>query len=111
VRQFTSEPLPLGIPEAYFNDISRASNLAKRETFRICCRDDFPESLGATLAPLLVIAGNQDPMLSPEFLQQEVVARIERARLARADCGHEIPIEKPAQSAALIEASLAGLRD
>ena len=111
VRQFTSEPLAEGILEAYFNDITRASELAKRETFRMCCRDDFSASLGATLAPTLVIAGNQDPMLSPEFLSQEVVARIKGARLARTDCGHEIPVERPAQAAALIEAFLAGLRD
>jgi non-heme chloroperoxidase len=110
VRQFTSAPLPEGILEAYFKDISRASELAKKETFRMCCRDDFSESLGATLAPTLVMAGDQDPMLSPEFLRQEVVARIERARLVHVDCGHEIPIERPAQAAALIEAFLAALR-
>jgi non-heme chloroperoxidase len=111
VRQFTSEPLPEATLQAYFNDISRASDVAKKETFRMCCRDDFSGSLGATLAPTLVIAGNQDPMLSPEFLHQEVVARIEGARLARTDCGHEIPVERPAHAAALIEAFLAGLRD
>src|ERR1035438_9588020 len=58
VRQFTSEPLAEGILEAYFNDISRASELAKRETFRMCCRDDFSGSLGdRTVAALLKAAG------------------------------------------------------
>jgi pimeloyl-ACP methyl ester carboxylesterase len=48
-------------------------------------------------------------MLSPDFLRQEVAFRIPRARLVQVDCGHEIPVERPAQMAALIEAFLAGL--
>jgi pimeloyl-ACP methyl ester carboxylesterase len=111
MRQFTGEPLPEGVIDAYFNDVSRASELAKKETFRMCCRDDFAPAIGSTRAPTLVIAGNQDPIFSPEFLRQEVVARIVGSRLARVDCGHEIPIERPAQAAALIEAFLAGLRE
>jgi non-heme chloroperoxidase len=111
VRQFTAVPLPEEIIDAYFNDVSRASDLAKRETFRMCCRDDFSHAVGSTTAPTLVVAGNQDPMLSPEFLREEIVARILGARLVRANCGHEIPIEKPAQAAALIEAFQAGLRE
>lgn len=110
-RQFASEPVTERILDAYFKDVSRASEIAKRETFRMCCRDDFSHALGATLAPTLVIAGSQDPMLSPEFLRLEVVARIKGARLAAVNCGHEIPIERPAEASALIEAFLAGLRE
>jgi pimeloyl-ACP methyl ester carboxylesterase len=109
VRQFTSEPLPEGIVDRYFHDVSRASDVAKRETFRMCCRDDFSSRLGETRAATLVMAGKHDPMLSPEFLRQEIVARIPRARLVQLDCGHEIPVERPAQAAALIEAFLAAL--
>jgi pimeloyl-ACP methyl ester carboxylesterase len=109
VKQFTSEPLPQAIVDAYFHDVSRASDVAKRETFRMCCRDDFSRRLEATRAPTLVLAGSHDPMLSPEFLRQEIAARIPRARLVRIDCGHEIPVERPAQAAALVEAFLAAL--
>jgi len=35
VNQFTSEPLSDEIIDAYFNDVSRASDKAKRETFRM----------------------------------------------------------------------------
>jgi pimeloyl-ACP methyl ester carboxylesterase len=111
MRQFTSEPLPEEIIDTYFNDVARASLTAKRETFRMCCRDDFSAAVASTVAPTLVIAGNQDPIFSPEFLRQEVVARIAGARLTCVDCGHEIPVERPAQAAALIEAFLAGLRE
>ena len=40
---------------------------------------------------------------------QEIAAKIPRARLVQLDCGHEIPVERPAQAAALIEAFLAAL--
>lgn len=109
VRQFTTEPLSDEIIEGYFNDVARASDLAKRETFRMCCRDDFSDALGSTRSPTLVLAGDHDPMLSPGFLRQHVAARIPRARLVRLNCGHEIPLERPAEAAALIEAFLAGL--
>jgi pimeloyl-ACP methyl ester carboxylesterase len=109
VRQFTSEPLPDEIVDDYFKDVSRASDRAKRETFKMLCRDDFADSLSSTTAPTLVMAGTHDPILSPDFLRPEIVARIPNARLVQIDCGHEIPAERPAQAAALMEAFLAGL--
>ncbi len=109
VNQFTSEPLADDIVDAYFNDVSSASDHAKRETFRMLCRDDFSDAVTATTAGTLVLAGAHDPILSPEFLRQEIAARIPGARLVRIDCGHEIPVERPAQAAAAMEAFLAGL--
>jgi non-heme chloroperoxidase len=109
VNQFTSEPLPDDMVDAYFNDVSAASDHAKRETFRMLCREDFSDSVTATTAGTLVLAGAHDPILSPEFLRQEIVARIPGARLIQIDCGHEIPVERPAQAAAAMEAFLAGL--
>jgi pimeloyl-ACP methyl ester carboxylesterase len=109
VRQFTSEPLPDEIVDDYFKDVSRASDRAKRETFKMLCRDGFADSLSSTTAPTLVMAGTHDPILSPDFLRPEIVARIPNARLVQIDCGHEIPAERPVQAAALMEAFLAGL--
>jgi hypothetical protein len=42
------------------------------------------------------------------MLRSAVVAPLAGARLALIDCGHEIPMEAPAELAALIEAFLAG---
>lgn len=109
VSQFTSEPLPDEIVDAYFNDVSRASDDAKRETFKMLCQADFTDRLSSTTAATLVVAATHDPILSPDFLRHEVVARIPKARLAQIDCGHEIPVERPARAAAVIEAFLAGL--
>jgi pimeloyl-ACP methyl ester carboxylesterase len=65
--------------------------------------------LPTTSAATLVIGGRHDPMLSPDTLRQAIVGPIPRARLALLDCGHEIPLEKPQETAALLEAFLAGL--
>jgi len=109
INQFTSEPLADDIVDAYFNDVCGASDHAKRATFKMLCQDDFSDSVKATTAGTLVLAGAHDPILSPEFLRQEIVARIPGARLVQIDCGHEIPVERPGQAAAAIEAFLAGL--
>jgi len=50
-----------------------------------------------------------DPLLSPDILRQAIVGPPPRARLALRDCGHETPLEKPQETAALLEAFLAGL--
>jgi pimeloyl-ACP methyl ester carboxylesterase len=109
VNQFTSESLPDDVVDAYYRDVARASEQAKRQTFRMLRNEDFRDCLSSTTAPTLVTAGTHDPILSPDFLRQEIVGRIPNARLVHVDCGHEIPVERPAQAAALLEAFLAGL--
>ena len=109
LRQFTCEPLSDEVIDGYFRDLSRASNIAKTETFWMCVRDDFRYRLVGTQASTLIIAGEHDPIFSPDFLRQEIASLLPRARLVRVDCGHEIPVEKPAQAAALIEAFLTAL--
>ena len=75
------------------------------------CRQggQFMDRLPAVRAATLVIGGRHDPMLSPDTLRQAIVGPLPRARLALLDCGHETPLEKPQETAALVEAFLAGL--
>lgn len=109
VNQFTSEPLAEEIVDAYFADVSRASDQAKRETFKMLCHDDFTDYLKSTPAPTRVVAGTHDPILTPDFLRQQIVRHIPGARLVQIHCGHEIPVERPAEAAAVIRAFIAGL--
>jgi pimeloyl-ACP methyl ester carboxylesterase len=111
IGQFTKDRLTPEILDAYFRDVSETSPLALRETLKMCRSGDFSSNLSATLAPTLVLAGSADPLLSPDFLREQVVARIPRARLVVLNCGHEIPVEQPWEAAALIEAFVAGLTD
>ena len=107
--QFTKEPLPAQIVDAYFQDASQCWPRALRQTFNMCRTEDFSSNLADTSVPTLVVAGRYDPMFSPEFLREEIVAHIPQARMVVLQCGHEIPLEKPLQLAGLVEAFAAGL--
>ncbi|MBV9085576.1 MAG: alpha/beta hydrolase [Acidobacteriaceae bacterium] len=110
LRQFIRHPLAPEIVDAYFEDVSSTAEHTLRETFNMCRTGEFASALSATRAPTLGICGIYDPVLSPELMRKEVVDRIPGARMALLDCGHEIPLEKPLETAALIEAFVAALR-
>jgi pimeloyl-ACP methyl ester carboxylesterase len=109
LQQFTKDLPPVDIVDEYFASVQASPEHALRESFRMCCQPGFADRLEATRAATLVVAGRHDPMLTPDFLRQEIVQKIPGARLALVDSGHEIPIERPAELAALIEAFCAGV--
>lgn len=111
VAQFTKDPLAAEIVNAYFADASQNWPYALRQTYSMCRTPDFCSDLGSTRTPTLVLAGRADPMFSPDFLREQILARIPGSRMAVLDCGHEIPVERPMGVAALIEAFVAGLGD
>jgi pimeloyl-ACP methyl ester carboxylesterase len=108
IRQFTKAMPSAETVDEYFASLQASPEHALRESFRMCCHPGFADRLNATRAATLVVGGWHDPMLTPDFLRQEVVQRIPGARLALVDSGHEIPIELPGELAALIEAFIAG---
>ncbi len=69
----------------------------------------FADKLAAITAPTLVV-GTDDPFLPPAFLRQAVVNPIRGARLAMLPGpGHYVQAERPRETAAIIEAFVAGL--
>jgi non-heme chloroperoxidase len=110
-RQWTKEPLRAEQLEAYFTTVSTTPQFSLNATLDMCTRQGtFTDKLQATRAPTLVIGGQHDPILPLDFLRQAIVQAIPGTRLAAVDSGHEIPLEKPQETAALFEAFLAGLR-
>ena len=108
--QWTKEPLRAELLEAYFTSVSTTPQFSLNETLDMCTRQGtFTDKLRATRAPTLVIGGQHDPILPLEYLRQAIVQAIPGARLAAVDSGHEIPLERPQETAALLEAYLAGL--
>ena len=108
--QWCKEPLRLDLFEAYFTSVSTTSQFTLNATLDMCTRaGTFTKQLQATHAPTLVIGGQHDALLPPEVLRSAIVQAIPGARLAVVDCGHEIPLERPQETAALLEAFLAGL--
>lgn len=107
---FIRHPLAPEIVDAYFEDLSTTPEYTLRETFNMCRTGDFANALSGTRAPTLCICGSYDPVLTPELVRKEVVDRIPGARMALLDCGHEIPLKKPLETAALIQAFIAALK-
>jgi pimeloyl-ACP methyl ester carboxylesterase len=109
VRQFVKELPPAEIVDDYFASVQASPEYALRESFRMCTHSGFVDRLNATRAATLVVAGMHDFMMTPDYLRQEIVQRISGARLVVIDSGHEIPMERPTELAAVIEAFVAGL--
>ena len=109
IGQFTRHPLSSDTVDDYYSSVRTTPERSLRESFRMCTHPGFSDRLGATRARTLVVAGAHDPLLPPDYLREEIVGRIPAARFATLDCGHEIPIEQPRETAAFIEAFVAGL--
>jgi len=107
--RFTKQALAEAILDECFSDIRRTPEFSLRETLRMCAQTGFEQKLSGLKAPTVVLAGIHDPILTPDYVRQEVAARIPGARLALLDCGHNLPLEAPRETAAVIHGFLAGI--
>ena len=79
-----------------------------RQQEAIIARPDSRPLLPTIAVPALVVAGAEDRMIAPA-MAEEIAAGIPRARMAHvARCGHLPPVERPAETTALLRAWLAG---
>ena len=60
--------------------------------------------------PTLIMVGENDPLLGPDYARQFVLSSAPGARMVVMPCNHEIPIEMPRETAWLLEAFLSGLQ-
>ncbi len=94
--------------ERLLDDAGRIPASCIRESFDAWRAGGFESKLDQIRCPTLVTA-TDDPFLPPAILQQTVVSRIRGARLAvLPGPGHYVQVERPAQTAALLQAFLAG---
>lgn len=109
ISQFIKEPLQPEVMERFLDYATKVSLGALEGTLSTCINTSFAEKLSQASTRTLVIGGLHDPIFTPDALREGVVVAFPGARLALVDSSHEIPIEKPRELAALIEAFLAGL--
>jgi pimeloyl-ACP methyl ester carboxylesterase len=109
ISQFIKEPLQPEVMDRFLDDATKVSLGALDATLTTCINTSFAEKLSKACTRTLVIGGMHDPMFTTDALRERVVAPLSGARLALVDSSHEIPLEKPREVAALIEAFLAGL--
>jgi pimeloyl-ACP methyl ester carboxylesterase len=91
-------------------DAAVISRPALEGTMSACLETSFVDRLSAIAAPTLVVGGLHDQIFTPDVLREGMVAPIPGARMAILDCGHEIPLERPRELAAVLEAFIAGVR-
>jgi 3-oxoadipate enol-lactonase len=109
VEPYVTQPIEPRLLERFGEDAATASRAGLEGTLDAACTTSFADEVGSIDAPTLVVGGSGDPMFPPDALRAGVVAPLPRARLALVDAGHEIPVERPRELAALTEAFLAGL--
>ena len=106
---FISQPVAPEVLDRCAVHAAKATRTALGETLNMCTQTTFADQLAGVRVPTLVVGGATDPMFPPEALRHGVAGPIAGARLALLDSNHEIPIERPRELAAVIEAFLAGL--
>jgi 3-oxoadipate enol-lactonase/4-carboxymuconolactone decarboxylase len=107
---FLTGPVDEAAHDRFAREAARVPRAALEGSLKLTVESDFAAALPAIAVPTLVIAGTRDTLFTPELLRESLVDQIPGARLALVDCGHEVPLERPGEFAALIEAFLAGLR-
>jgi pimeloyl-ACP methyl ester carboxylesterase len=110
ISQFVAEPAPTAAFHRFLDDAVMVSARALDETLVACLRTSFDVDPRVLSMPVLVIGGRRDPIFPPAGLATAMRAALPHARTVFVDCGHEIPLERPQQLAALVEAFVAGLR-
>jgi pimeloyl-ACP methyl ester carboxylesterase len=107
--RFTKNMLPEDTLDECFAAVQGTPEFSLRETLRMCAEAGFVERCTSMKVPTVVIGGLHDPILTPDYLPREVVAKTPGARFAVLDCGHNLPLEMPRETAAVMEGFLAGL--
>jgi pimeloyl-ACP methyl ester carboxylesterase len=108
-QAFMTQPVEPVVLQRFGEDAATVSRAALQGTLDAVCTTSFADAVGSIAAPTLVVGGSGDPMFPPDALSAAMVAPLPHARLALLDAGHEVPVERPRELAALIDEFLAAL--
>jgi pimeloyl-ACP methyl ester carboxylesterase len=110
LQPFIARPIEDRLLDLYCANVAIATRAALKGTSDMCSRESLVDVARTVSIPTLIITGQSDPLISPAYVREEVLAYFPRARVAWLPCGHEIPYEMPAETAWLLEAFLAGVQ-
>jgi pimeloyl-ACP methyl ester carboxylesterase len=110
MRELVPGPMDDDALARFGREAALVSRQALEGSMNACIATSFADRVAGMTTPTLVVGGAHDPMFPPDALRAGMVDAIPGARLAVLDCSHEIPLEKPVELAAVIEAFLAGIR-
>ncbi len=111
VTKNESRVMPPEIQSRAVEDVLRMNRAAWRAWLTSGSREDWAVRVGELSLPVLVVAGDKDTSLGAEQQQKLTLPHLAAGKLVVVpDCGHLIPMEKPAELAALLEEFMAGLK-
>lgn len=109
ILSMACKELPEGAMDWLVDIAMRTSPVAVKLGFDAWTVGGFSESLADIKAPLVCL-GTDDPFLPPPFLKAEVIAKVRGSRFAYLPGpGHYVQVERPRETAAVLEAFLAAL--
>ena len=106
---FLTGPVDEDALDRFGRQFARIPRAALEGSLQTTIETDFSGELEHLDVPTLVVAGARDEFFTVDLLHATIASLIPRARMAIVDCGHEVPLERPRELAALVEAFLAGL--
>jgi pimeloyl-ACP methyl ester carboxylesterase len=109
LSQFITQPVREDLLERYCANVASASRQALEGTIAMFY-ESITDQVSGIRVPTLVIAGEGDPILTPDYVKRSVVESIPIARLVTLPCGHEVPIEMPKETAWIVQAFTAGIQ-
>jgi pimeloyl-ACP methyl ester carboxylesterase len=107
---FLTGPVAEAALERFGREFAAIPRAALEGSLNATMESDFAHEIHTLDVPTLVVAGARDEFFTVELLRATIATAIDGARMAIVDCGHEIPLERPRELAAIVEAFLAGLR-
>jgi non-heme chloroperoxidase len=110
ILNMACKDLPEGGADWLADIAMRTSPEAVKYAFFAWSTGGFSDVLGKIQAPVVCL-GTDDPFLPPAFLRAEVIGKIAGSRFAYlAGPGHYVQVERPRETAAVLEAFLAAIR-
>jgi len=107
-EQFISRPVREEWAQLYCENVARATRAALEGTIDMLYVPIHQEVSRIDL-PTLIMVGENDPLVGPDYARQFVLSSAPRARMVVVPCGHEIPVELPRETAWMLQAFVAGL--
>lgn len=96
IRRITHLPIATAIVERAIEDNVHSSQAAWRAWLEQGSRENIAAAMARIDTPTTIVAGASDPVISPQLLQQELVARLDvRSMQLIPNAGHLLPLEAP----------------
>ena len=101
-----------GLIQFYCENVARATRAALEGTIDMFYVFYVPihDEVGRGRVPTLIMIGENDPLLGPDYARQFVLSSAPGARMVVMPCNNEIPIDMPRETAWILEAFLSGLQ-